>query len=165
MSKVAYIIPGALESNKKKPYKEIAGFFKSKKIKPVPVDIKWKYTTLSDNLSQFIRKYRKFDGDEIYILGFSIGAVIALIASTKIKTKTTILCSLSPVFKEDLPYLKHRWKKLIGKRRLNDMKKYSFDKIVKDIRCRTILVAGNKEYTELLSRVKIAKRKIKNQCK
>lgn len=162
IAKVAYIIPGALESTRKKPYKEIAVFFESKGIKPIPVNIRWKHTTLSDNLAQFMNKYKTGGKERTYLLGFSIGAVIALIASTKIRTKTVVLCSLSPVFKEDLPHLKSRWKRLIGKRRLNDLKNYSFNKIAKGVKCRTILVAGAKEYAELLRRVKAARRKIKN---
>lgn len=162
VNKVAYIIPGYPYKARQKPYRQIAGFFKSRGIKPVLVGMPWKHTTLSDNLEQFMRHYRKFGGKPVYVFGHSIGAVIAFVASAKIRPKLSILCSLSPVFKEDLPYLKSRWKRLMGKRRLNVLKRYGFNKIAKGVKCRTILVAGAKEYAELLRRVKAAKRKIKN---
>ncbi len=162
VNKVAYIIPGYPYKVRQKPYKQIAGFFKSQGIKPVLVSMPWKHTTLSGNLEQFMRHYWKFGGKRVYVFGHSIGAVIAFVASAKIRPKLAILCSLSPVFREDLPYLKRRWKKLMGKRRLNDLKSYSFNKIVKDLKRKVILVAGAKEESILLRRVKAAKRKIKN---
>ncbi len=77
---------------------------------PIPVSIPWKQTTISENTEYFLKKYKKIDTKKKYILGFSYGAIIALLASTKVKTSGLILCSLSPYFKEDyqgfpnLPY-------------------------------------------------------------
>jgi len=162
MNKIVFIIPGASESCRQKPYKQIADFFRNKGIKPIPVNISWKYKTISDYVDQFMNKYNKYKNKEIYIFGFSYGALIAFIVSTKIKPKMQILCSLTPCFKEDLPYLKNWWKKGMGKRRIQDLKKYSFNQLVKKIKCRTILVAGSKEIKQLLKRVRDTNKKLKN---
>lgn len=79
---------------------------------PIPVTIPWKQTTISENTDYFLKKYKKVDIKNKYILGFSYGAMIAFLAATKVKTSGLILCSLSPYFKEDyqgfpnLPYAK-----------------------------------------------------------
>ncbi|MBI2580324.1 hypothetical protein HYV85_00780 [Candidatus Woesearchaeota archaeon] len=162
MDKVAYIIPGYPHSGREKPYRRIAEFFRFRGIKPIIISMLWKRATLSNNLEQFMRAHQKFGGGEAYVLGFSVGAVIALIASTKVKIKTAILCSLSPAFKEDVQLWKKSWKKFVGKKRLEDYKMCSFDQLVKRVNCRTVLVAGGKEYPLLLRRVKMAKKKLKN---
>lgn len=161
MNKVAYIIPGFTESNKQVPYKKIASYFRSNDIKPIPVDISWKYKTLSDYIEQFFRIYKKNNGNEAYLLGFSYGAMISFVASTKIKPKVQILCSLSPWFKEYLPYMK-RYYKMQGKRRLEDHKNYSFGELSKNITSKTILLVGDSEIKECIRIVKDANKKIKN---
>ena len=72
------------------------------------------------------------------------------------------LCSLSPYFKEDLKSLKKSWRNSVGKKRLEDLKNFSFQKLAKDITCKTFLIAGEKEPKELHKRVNDAHKKIKN---
>src|SRR3989344_4182526 len=72
------------------------------------------------------------------------------------------LCSLSPYFKEDLRFLKKSWRNRVGKKRLEDLKNFSFQKLVKDITCKTLLIVGEKELKELHKRVDDAHKKIKN---
>ncbi len=161
MGKVAYIIPGFTESNKQIAYKQIASYFKSKGIKPIPVNVSWKYKTLSDYIEQFFRIYEKNDGNEVYLLGFSYGAMISFVASTKIKPKMQILCSLSPWFKEYLPYMK-RYYKMQGKRRLEDHKNYSFEELSKNVTSKTIILVGDSEIKECMGIAKDVNKKIKN---
>ncbi|UCG95454.1 MAG: hypothetical protein JSV92_00155 [archaeon] len=162
MKKVAFIIPGWGDSLKQKEYRQIAEFFKSKKIKPVLIEIDWKYKTMTDYVNQFLEIYRENRAKEVYLLGFSWGAMIGFISSAKIKPKISILCSLSPYFREDLKYLKKWWKKVTGKRRLEDLKNYSFNRIVKDVKCKTILLAGSREGEQIFRRVNDANNKLKN---
>lgn len=78
----------------------------------VLIDIPWKQTTISQNTDYFLKEYKKTKAKKKYILGFSFGAMIAFLASTKVNPSGLILCSLSPYFKEDyqgfpnLPYAK-----------------------------------------------------------
>ena len=161
MNKIAYIIPGFRESNKQAPYKKIAGYFNSVGIEPIPIDISWKYKTLSDYIEQFFKVYKKNDKSEVYLLGFSYGAMVSFVASTKIKPKMQIICSLSPWFKEYLPYMR-RYYEMQGKRRVEDHKNYSLEEISKKITSKTIILVGDKEIKECIRIAKDANKRIKN---
>ena len=124
MNKIAFIIPGYVESKKSNPaYAKIAGYFREKGMRTVIVNIDWRYKVMSDYVKQFKETYAKCDinGAEVYFLGFSYGAMIAFISSTELKPKIQILCSLSPYFKEDLPHIPTWWKKYVGKKRMADL--------------------------------------------
>ncbi len=159
-TKVAYIIPGSGESPDEKAYKQISYFFRKKGIKPIPIKINWKYKLMPDYIEQFRQQAKVKNPD--YVLGFSFGAMIALISANEIKPKKLILCSLAPWFKEDLPKLKKSWLKLAGKRQVKNLKKYSFKKISRKIISKTILIYGSKEAKELENKVKETHKKIKN---
>jgi len=160
MKKVAYIIPGFGESIKEKPYSQISSFFIKNGINPILIKINWKYRVMSNYIKQF-KKQAKIKNPN-YIFGFSFGAIIALICANEIKPKKLILCSLSPYFKEDLLKLKPSWIKLSGKRQLEDLKNYSFNKISKKIKSKTILIYGDKEGKETKIKSREANQKIKN---
>jgi esterase/lipase len=163
MRKLAFIIPGGHQSAKSKPYKDIANFFQQRGIKPILVEINWERTTLSDNIEQFMKQFRKYKADEVYVLGFSWGAMIAFISSQETKPKLQILCSLSPYFREDLPFIKHQWRTGVGKHRMNDFKNYSFDKISRKVKNETILLFGSKEPKQVYRRNRLAFKKLR--CK
>ena len=162
MRKVAYIIPGFTEYINEKKYIKIAGFFKSRGIKPILTQITWKYKTMSDYVDEFLDKYEEIDNQEVYLFGFSLGSMISFIASNKIRPKALILCSLSPYFNEDLKYVKKWWAGMVGKRRMKDYRNHSFNKIAKTNRSKIILIAGSKEPKEVGRRVKDANKKLKN---
>mgnify|MGYP000845411952 FL=1 len=116
MKKIAYIIPGFKESSlRQSGYKKIAGYLKEKGIESIQVEIDWKYETparFKDFLAQFLNQYKRPKKDtEVYLVGFSFGAVTAFLAEAKIKPKALILCSLSPYFKEDLMKMRPSWQK------------------------------------------------------
>lgn len=164
MKKVAIIIPGFGYSGKEKEYKKVAGFFAAKGIAPVVADIRWKRRTFSEYLAQFDDEYGKYfkNNKEVYVLGFSFGAMMSSVISSRHKSKVLMLCSLSPYFKEDLPRIKKWWKSWIGKGRLEEFKKLSFTNLAKNIKCKTFILAGNKEGPEVGYRAKDALKKIKN---
>ncbi len=101
--KTIFIIPGFRHHPKHKAYKAIAKILKSEGYLTVSVTIPWKQTTISQNTQYFLKEYKKIKTKKKYILGFSFGAMIAFLASTKVEVYGLILCSLSPYFKEDLP--------------------------------------------------------------
>ncbi len=161
MTKTVYVIPGYTESTKLIGYKKAMQFFSCQGIKPVPITITWKYRTMSDYVKQFLQQYHSPHGKDVYLFGFSFGAMIALIAAATIKPKLLLLCSLSPYFKEDLPFLKKHWKKSIGTRRIRDLKQHPFNRLAKKISCNVILVAGSKESKQIWRRARDANKKLR----
>lgn len=100
--KVIYIIPGYKHRPTNKAYKAIVKIVKSQGYTPILITIPWSKSTISENTSYFLKEFKKINAKKKYILGFSFGAMIAFIASTKVKVSGLILCSLSPYFKEDI---------------------------------------------------------------
>ena len=162
MSKVVYIIPGFTEEVKLKGYQQAIKFFKSRNFKVIPIKITWKYKVMSDYVDEFFCQLSHKKSDDVYLFGFSFGAMIAFISATKLKPKMLFLCSLSPYFKEDLNFLKKSWKDGVGKKRIEDLKNFSFQKLAKEVNCKTLLIAGDKEPKELHKRVDDAHKKIRN---
>lgn len=125
------------------------------------VPIKWKYRTMSDYISQFKTFYEKHRSSNNQVLGFSYGAVIAFSTATELRPKKIWLCSLSPDFKEDLPWAKKRFgadnlEKWLGKRRLDDISMRSGLKLAKSLDIPATLFYGEIEaekFTQLKKRV------------
>lgn len=113
--KIIFIIPGYRHIPTGRAYKELAGILKIQGYKPVLIKIPWRKTTISQNTQFFLKKYKRFTSREKYVLGFSLGAMIAFIASTKVKVSGLILCSLSPYFKEDLSSSEFKCKEIAKK--------------------------------------------------
>jgi len=174
-TRIAYIIPGFSESAKLKPYQEIAKAFRKKGIKPISVHITWRKKVLTNQIKQFLDQYKK--ADEVYVLGFSLGAMIAFITASQTKPKILFLVSLSPWFKEDMKSSMAFFKKKMSpkefkevfdssdlKNQHKDMIHYSFKSLVKNIHAKTILVGGSKELEDSISYKRIygAHKAIKN---
>lgn len=106
--RVIFIIPGFNQLTTDKAYKKVAGILKKEGYLPILVNIPWKNSTILENTKYFLKEYRKVKSKRKYILGFSFGAMIAFIASTKVRSSGLILCSLSPFFKEDSKIYKLR---------------------------------------------------------
>jgi esterase/lipase len=164
MKKVAYLIPGYCESHlKQRGYNKVAKIFEEHGIQPIHVDISWRQNSpekFSDYTKQFLSVYKKDKNTEVYILGFSYGATIALLTANDTKPKGLIICSLSPYFEEDLKDLKPAWVKWWRKNFTES--DYSFTKLAGKVRSKTYLIVGDKEDKSSLNRVKDAKKKILN---
>ncbi len=162
MKKVAYIIPGYGESHlRQSGYNKVAKFFKEQGITPIHVQINWKYkkpARFEDYVKQFLKVYKKPKGTEVYILGFSYGAIIAFLSAVKTKPKALILCSLSPYFKEDQKNLKPIWIKWWRKNFIES--DFSFTELASKVKTKTYLIVGNKEPNHCLVRARDAKRKL-----
>ena len=164
MNKIAFIIPGYGCPTKNKEYQEIVGYFKLKKIKPILIEIDWKRNTHLEYVEQFKEQYAEHasKNDEVFVLGFSLGAMISCITAPQLKPKVQILCSLSPFFKEDMPKIKQWWKDYHGKRRCEVFNKLSFAEIARKTKSKTFILAGTKEGVEVERRARAAKEKIRN---
>ncbi|MDP3640365.1 MAG: alpha/beta fold hydrolase [Nanoarchaeota archaeon] len=162
MGRVVYIIPGFGQKTALPEYQNVIKLFKAHQFQTIPVKISWKHKVMRDYVEQFLSQLQHHKSDEVALFGFSFGAMIALIAAVKIKPKMLFLCSLSPYFKEDLRTLKKSWKDYFGKRRMKDFQRFSFKALAKEIRCKTVLIIGEKEGEALLRRVKDARKRIKN---
>lgn len=61
---------------------------------------------MTDYLEEYRRQLKHKENDEVYLFGFSLGAMLAFIIAKEVNAKKLILCSLSPFFKEDLKFIK-----------------------------------------------------------
>lgn len=149
--KTIFIIPGYKHRPQNKAYKEIAKMLKSEGYHPILVTIPWKQTTISQNSEYFLKKYKKTNAKKKYILGFSFGAMIAFIASTKVRASGLILCSLSPYFKEDVSRIHAGW---ISSIKIEDFARLHCGSLAKQIKAKQILMLyGTHEAKSLINRV------------
>jgi len=171
MQKVVYIIPGSGESPREKCYQNIARWFSAQGIQPQLVSIHWNHRVMSDYIKEFLKKYKQTHrrGDEIYLFGFSFGAMIVFISFAKIRPKTIILCSLSPYFKEDISNIPEKWMKGKNKnetlelqRGVKNLKNFSFRTFVRKVNSKTFILCGKEEHKLCINRSRNAKKEIKN---
>lgn len=157
---IAYIIPGFDEHIDAAGYQEIADLFIRHRIPADIIRIGWKNRTVSSYIKNVLKiiSPARFT----YVLGFSMGAMVAAIAASQIKIDQLFLCSLSPYFKDDLSHLTQEDQRTLGKRRVSDFKKYSFPAIAQRIRCSTTIFEGSGELSVLRKRCEIASHEIQN---
>ncbi len=152
--KIVYIIPGFRHTPDTKAYKEIAKMLKKEGYRPILISIPWKNTTISENTKYFLKRYKQIKTRRKYILGFSFGAMIAFLASTKVSASGLILCSLSPYFQEDLS-------KTSNSVRYQDFQKLHFATLAKKIKAKKVsMLYGTKEEKSLKKRVTAGFRQI-----
>ena len=164
--KVVYIIPGFKHSSKNKPYKAIAKILKRQGYRPIFMNIPWKQTTISENTKYFLKEYKKIHAKKKYILGFSFGAMIAFLASTKVSASGLILCSLSPYFKEDVSKVSYRRIPSITQQRYKDFSRLHSGTLAKQVKAKEILMLyGSREEKSLIKRVRLAFNKISSKHK
>lgn len=155
-----FIIPGFRHKPTNKGYLEIKKLLKKEGFFPISISIPWKKSTISENTEHFLKKYngalqrRAISPRQIYLLGFSYGAMIAFLASTKIAVKGLILCSLSPFFKEDLPKSISPKCSILAERRFDDFTSLKSNVLAKKVKAKKILMLyGTQESRPLIRRV------------
>lgn len=152
--KIVYIIPGFRHKPTNKAYKTLAKMLKKEGYKPVLITVSWKQTTISENTEYFLHEYKKIRAKKKYILGFSFGAMIAFLASTKVSPSGLILCSLSPYFKEDLLKASKKQASSITQERYHDFFGLRAKTLAKQVKAKQILMLyGAKESKLLINRV------------
>lgn len=112
---------------------------------------------MNEYVEDFIKTYKKYQTKENYVLGFSYGAVIALISAHSISPKKIYLCSLSPDFREDVPTMSPWLKKYVGKRRIAQSLETSGREVAKNLKIPSVVFYGEleaKHYPQLKIRCK-----------
>lgn len=103
---IALILPGNNETYSTPGYDSICSFYQENGIVPIFIGVKWKKVGFSNfektakSIADSVTSH--FTGHPVYLFGFSFGAVIALFTTRYLSSDQTLLCSLSPVFTEDL---------------------------------------------------------------
>ncbi len=143
--KKIFIIPGFKQNVEEKTFQWLRNFLKEKGFNVIMVPIHWDRKIMSDYVREFEIFYEKNKSSKNYILGFSYGAVIAFTSGEKLKPQKLFLCSLSPDFKEDLPYMKKWIISYLGKNRIADIAKRSANDIAKKLTLPTIIIYGEEE--------------------
>lgn len=105
----------------------------------------WEYHVMSDYISDFKDFYNKNKGTKNYLLGFSYGAMIALLTAKYLQPDRLYLCSLSPYFKEDMSTLRQDWRKKTGMRRCSDFLNHNFKQATKNLSIPTVVLYGAEE--------------------
>ena len=163
-NKIVYIIPGHGETHlRQRVYGKVGKIFAGRGITPTQVEIDWNYAepkSFTEYQKQFLKVYKKSKNTEVYVLGFSFGAMIAFLTAAKAKPDVLILCSLSPYFKEDLKNLKPAWVKWWRKNFIDN--NYTFAKLAPKVKSQVILIVGGEESKVCLIRAKEAKKKLSN---
>jgi predicted alpha/beta hydrolase family esterase len=130
MKRDILIIPGFGENSTMGPYKKLKKLLESKPGITVRFyNPQWNYRTTTDWLIDFERKITITD--ETSIIGFSMGAYLALLIAQSHLVDQLILASLSPFFKENIPRLPSAAHRFFGKRKMADFKNYSIPKKIK----------------------------------
>ena len=115
---IALIIPGMNQTNSTPGYDSIGAFYKTMGILPVYIDVDWRsvgFKKLSRTAFQIDTMIQdSFPRSRMYLFGFSFGAVISLKLSQLLHAQKIILCSMSPLFKEDRAYQIFPFKQLSG---------------------------------------------------
>lgn len=146
-----FFIPGFRENAQTKPYRALSQLFSRQGLKPHIIVPHWNRRTMSDYVAE-IEGILPRTTSKDYLLGFSFGAYLSLILSTRQKFRHQFLCSVSPYFREDLAVIPQTWKRIIGKRRVEDFAQYRRRWLAPRIQCPTTMYVGGKEGT-IMNRV------------
>ncbi len=158
MKKTVFILPGYRQRPTNKAYKELARMLKIEGYSPILMNIPWQTSSFLQNTDYFVSQYKKIRREKKYILGFSFGAMLAFVASTKVSSQGLILCSLSPYFKEDLP------KDLLDY--YEDFSKIRCQTLAKKLKAKQVLMLyGTREAPKLKKRVSLAYNQISKKNK
>jgi pimeloyl-ACP methyl ester carboxylesterase len=146
--KTFFIVPGFKMKPNHTAFKWLNEFLKQRKVKTIHVPVHWNHRTLTQNAEDFISFYGKNKGDENYILGFSYGAVITLLAANTVMPEKIFLCSLSPDFVEDRDKMSLKERKEIGTRRFENTKNRSGITLAKELNVPSVVFYGEREAEE-----------------
>jgi hypothetical protein len=154
LKKTVYIIPGFRHQPRQKAYRKLRNLLKKEGYTPVPIKLPWTHRTITENTDLFLKEFKKIQRKKKYILGFSYGAMIAFLASTKVKVSGLILCSLSPFFREDLLHANRTIKTQETAERFEDFLHLKSSSLAKHVKTKQVrMLYGSKESKPLIRRV------------
>lgn len=145
MGKVFFIIPGFKSQVTDDVYTWLVSHLTmlGYAVKGVPVN--WGYKTVTQNAAEFLNYFNQHKSNHNYILGFSYGAVIALLTAENTECDALYLCSLSPDFKEDIDMIPPWLKTYIGINRYTDISTRSGVALAKKLVTPTTVFYGETE--------------------
>ena len=145
MSKTFFIIPGFKSQATDLSYRWLVNFLKKNNYVVQLVPVTWSRNTLTYNAREFSIYFEEHKTEENYVLGFSYGAVIALMTAEYTKSKEFYLCSLSPDFAEDVGSMSAWLRTYIGKNRLADASTRSACRLARSLKTQTTIFYGEQE--------------------
>lgn len=148
MTKKYFIIPGFWSQVSDSDYVWLVTYLTKQGYKVRGVPIRWSYRTVSQNAAEFLNYFNQHKTEQNYILGFSYGAVIALLTTNQTNPQVLYLCSLSPDFAEDATSVPEWIKGYIGKRRYQDMQSRIAQTLATELTCETLVFYGEEEGEE-----------------
>ncbi|HSD98585.1 MAG TPA: hypothetical protein VLB73_02710 [Patescibacteria group bacterium] len=170
--KIVFLIPGFRHKIGQKGYSLLRKTLVSEGFRVVPIAVPWKGSTITDNTTFFLKKYNEklaklsLLSKDVYLLGFSYGALVAFLAATKIPVRGLVLCSLSPFFKEDLPKTLPKNSSALQIIRHKTFASLYSNKLAKKIKAKSVcMLYGEKESTVLINRSKKTFRAIASKKK
>lgn len=92
---------------------------------------RWDHRTAESWIPDAATLARRLDPKNLHIVGFSLGAYVALFLSELLPVSGASLCSLSPFFSETMPEIPTGTKTFLGKRRVSDFSKRGTPKHLK----------------------------------
>lgn len=140
-----FLIPGFKQKTSSKQFIWLVKFLEENGFRVLGIPIKWNRKTISDCATDFEKFYNKQKSEINYVLGFSYGAVVALLTANKLKPKKIYLCSLSPDFKEDISEIKPWIRKLIGVKRFQDIKTRGARELANELKIPSVIFYGESE--------------------
>lgn len=143
--KTIFIVTGFRQKKDNPQFRWMRPFFKKLGYEVKMFAADWDYHVMSDYVADFKQYYESNKEKTNYVLGFSFGAMIALLSAKDLKPNKLYLCSLSPYFKEDMKVLRPDWQRKIGSRRIQDFRNHSFKQAVKDVSAPTVVLYGEAE--------------------
>ena len=163
--KTVLFVPGFRESIDDRDYRGVMAAVEQKGYIVKFVPIEWTRTTITDWVRMLDEEYTKHDPASTVLAGFSYGSLTAFVSATKRNPSELWLFSFSPYFADDMQHMKKSWLKEIGKHRTESFSKLEFDKLAERIKCKTLIIVGEKEikkYPLIGNRSVVANRSIKN---
>lgn len=161
--KTVLMIPGFRHKIGQKGYILVRKKLQQEGYKVVSVAIPWRDSTIVENTAYFLEKYHRIiekldiSGKDMYLLGFSYGALIAFLASTKTSIGGLILCSLSPFFKEDLPRALPKNSSALQLKRFEAFSQLHAGKLARKVKAKSVcMLYGERESASLIKRSQYA---------
>ncbi len=140
--KKIFLIPGFLHTLDAQQYKWMEPYFCSIGYDVMRYDVPWEGQVQSDDIIGFKKFYYENKSDHFnVILGFSFGAMIAMISSVELVPDELHICSLS-YFKEDLHVVTCEDIDKVGVDRIENMKKFSGKEIAQSISTSKVVLYG-----------------------
>lgn len=154
-----YIIPAYGETIRNKGYKKIIEIAKQQQYDIHILNLQIKGKNISNLINSAIKKI----GEDSIIFGFSTGALLAYILSTKIPMRKIILASVSPLLGTDIKHLQKEVNKFFGKKTTQELNTMTYGK---SLAKKAVFLYGQKEVGEgdmLIKRTKNLHKKFKGK--